>query len=297
MNSRRAMPGQRFHPSAGQWNRFLDAADAIEASRRLGASPPILSPRPDVDFAVLNGSGALLDRFSVVAVSAWAISPTANEDEALWDPTLTVVAPTASTGGDVAILLEPIAAGTIGRARFAGVVACLVDVTVDGIKRATSISGDATKLRTSPDGAIEIVVRQSGSDGVKWALVRFGGSAAATAGRPGHRITAATPVIAGATPQWRYTLQPLAGFASGTWSSSGTSVIAYNLAEDQAAYQHGQPLTTANGATLVPSAVEGPVPAWFSGLYESGSPVWHFDAQNPMDVACGTAVIDGGTWS
>lgn len=112
---------------------------------------------------------------------------------------------------------------------------------------------------------------------------------AGAAAFPGHLITAAAADATGDTPSWVYTLQPITGISSGSWTSSGTTVRARNMAEDQTHYQHGQDLTLSTG-TLTPSAVEGPVAAWDTGLTEAGVALWAFDAPNPMAVACSTDV-------
>lgn len=283
-NKDRAIPGQQFRPSARQWNRFLGAADAIEALTKRFAEDRNEERASAVDMPAVNATEDTLERFSVVRLTGWVIEPADNEVEATCTPSVLVDVPDSAARCNVGVTTEPIAAGKFGSVRVSGVVACKVEVTIPGVAYASPIDGDATKLRTDRDGAIEIIVREPGSDGTKWALVRLSG--AAPVRRFGwYMPTAIAEDITGATPSWVYTLTPLNSFASGSWGASGTTVRARNFAEDQAHYQHGQGFPSGVTGTYLP--VEGPVLAWDTGIVEAGVPLWAFDALNPIDPACG----------
>jgi hypothetical protein len=110
-------------------------------------------------------------------------------------------------------------------------------------------------------------------------------SPSGTSVNPNYLITSTATDATGATPSWVYTLTPITGFSSGSWTASGSTVRARNLAEDQTYYQHGQDLSLASG-DLTPAVVTGPVQAWYTGLTESSVALYAFDVLNPMTVTC-----------
>lgn len=271
---------------ASGWNRVVRAVRRFEGNRRAdGAPPPNLFVPPNTVVYVRNDTGSTLARGAIVMPTGPIFAPSESEDEFYNRFSLAVDVPDADAAGRVGITLGPIEDGKIGKAVFDGLATCLVNVTGVGIIRAREIDGDASKLQTDPDGAIEILWREAGSSGNKVAVVRIGGGLAPATRRPSHLITATTADITGAKPSWVYTLTPVSGFSSGSWSAAGTTVRCRNFAEDQAHYQHGQGFPSGVTGTYLP--VSGPVPAWDTGLVEAGVPLWAFDALNPIDPTCG----------
>lgn len=89
--------------------------------------------------------------------------------------------------------------------------------------------------------------------------------------------------------RWRYkgrrcTIDDATGLAQSVVGNE--LVVLYNFAEDSSAYQHGQDMAP-NGVTLTTYAVQGPVPAFYSGVNdEDGVPIWIFDVLNPTQPTC-----------
>lgn len=80
----------------------------------------------------------------------------------------------ASSEEDFAILVEPIASGSVGLAVVLGVAVCDVDVAAGWHTRAVPIPGDATKLVTAQSGSARIIWRSPGDSGTKRAVVLIG---------------------------------------------------------------------------------------------------------------------------
>ena len=282
---RRIAPGTPLNGlSSGDWNTFIDSAKAVESIRRSGSLAP--EALPQATLRVKNSTGSDIGIGAVLAIGSPLFGPGDNLTEFRFRSSYAGNVPDASTKGRVAIAVEPIKAGRVGHAAIAGLVVCKVDVTDATTDRASELAGQTDRLVTASNGPIRIVWRESGSSGQKWAAVALA-LAAPFVRRPSHRIASSTLVISGDTPQWRYTVQPVTSFASGSFGSSGTSLTkVYNLAEDQTDYQHGQSLTLANGSILTPQAVTGPVHVEPTGLFEGGEEIYTFDMLNPMEVAC-----------
>lgn len=90
--------------------------------------------------------------------------------------------------------------------------------------------------------------------------------------------------------RWQYKgkrCKPDATTGLATAITGTTHVVLYNGAEDDTvAYQHGQDMAP-NGVTLTTYAVQGPVPAFYSGVNDDdGVPIWIFDVLNPTQPDC-----------
>jgi hypothetical protein len=71
--------------------------------------------------------------------------------------------------------LDPIASGSIGKARIDGIVAAKIQVTagLEWYDHADVTHNDATKLTLLPSGAAQVLWKEEGT-GTKWALIRLG---------------------------------------------------------------------------------------------------------------------------
>lgn len=100
---------------------------------------------------------------------------------------------------------------------------------------------------------------------------------------------AETTSIDASPNRWSYkgkrcTINTTTGLA--TAITGTTHIVLYNGAEDDSAYQHGQDMAP-NGVTLTTYPVEGPVPAFYSGVKDGDDiPIWIFDVLNPTQPAC-----------
>jgi hypothetical protein len=291
---RRVVAGQRLDGvSADDWNAFIDTAMAAR-QRQPGPERDAVKAGDQTEVFVKNGTASALPRHGVIRLLDPLFGPGDNLEEFVSRPCFTVEVPTAASGGRIGVLPEPIAAGKIGRATVAGVAVCKVEVTDPTARFAAEKPGTAAKLITAAQGPVQILWRESGTSGDKWAVVRIGGGQAAS-GDPTHLIQSATSIVGAAKPRWRYTLKrATTDTTTGlvTVDSGALTVIGYNDAEDtggasNANYQHGQALTI-NGATITLGPVTGSVPAFWTGLYDgSGVPIYRFNQQNPAaSLAC-----------
>lgn len=281
---RKVKPGDGINGlSAGDWNAFIDTARDVQRLRRVGAVPPPSERQQTVK--VRNIAASDIDMGGIVSLDAPIFGPSDNLAEFRHRFSFDASIPSAATKGRIGVAVEPIAQGRIGRVLTSGLAVCRVDVTDPTADYASESAGVHDRLLTSANGHARIVWRESGDSGLKWAIVWLSMVAPRIA-RPTHRITGSTVVISGSTPQWRYTIQAISGFAAGSWTSSGPSLFAYNFAEDQTNYQHGQALVLGTGATLTPVAVQGPVIAHPTGLFEGPDEIYAFDMMNPMTAVC-----------
>ena len=129
-------------------------------------------------FPIENASGVDRDRFEVLAIDGTVFSPDENLTEFQNRIAFRGVTPTDTTS-PVAILLEPVADGRIGRAVVSGVAVVQVDLIDTEHTHAVAIEDDSTKLESAEGGSIEILVIDRSATGTKWAIVRIGAGGAA----------------------------------------------------------------------------------------------------------------------
>jgi hypothetical protein len=167
-------PGQPFKPSAAMFNTFIDAATRFQRQQQTGGRPQRSSLRGATTILVCNNTGAGLDRYGVGTIDVPIIGPDDNEDNFLAEPAMSIVEPTAGDGGNVAIVLEPIAQQRFGLAAIAGASLVQISVSDAGHEYAEAKAGDVTQLQSAATGDIRILWAESGT-GTVWTLVRLGG--------------------------------------------------------------------------------------------------------------------------
>ena len=291
----RVSQGQPFRPSASVFNRTSAAVEEIERialAIRRGKAGGIR----DRDMVIAkNGSGTDIPLFGVVGPTATLFTPSEALIAFQNDRAITIGVPAAATFGRFGIAIEPIAAGKLGRVVFSGMIVCQVEITDQNASEVAEIVGDVSKLRTAAHGTGRIIARESGTSGTKWALVQLG------VGRePGIRWKPTSTSLVGGSdpPKYKYTLKRVVTAADGTISlPTGTEqVYAWNDWEDQANPWHGQSDTPGADTTItVAGPVQGPVRADFAGVFDGdGTPIYRFDAPNPMESACGSVLDSGG---
>ena len=290
MTMKRVTPGEPWKPSASRENRVADAVEAIERiQRRLTGGSLTLAFDSNSTIAK-NTDSTDIPMFGVVEVTGTVFVPSENVPGFQSQPAVTVRVPTSSTAGRFGIALEPIAAGSLGRVAFDGLVVAQVEITDPAVTFAREKVGSATELETSTTGTARIIARESASSGTVWALLQLGPGG----GSGGDQLflvdpTNTTSVGGSSPPQWYYHLLPAEiNAATGvlTAISGATAAKGWNLWEDQDNYGHGQPLTTSSGATITPSKVLGPVHAKPTGLTNGGYDIYTFDVPCPADSEC-----------
>lgn len=284
---RKVQVGERFRPGASTWNAFVDAANAHEASLRDGGDGVGGSARPTLIFRAKNTTGVDLARFAVAQPGAPLFTPSVNLKGWQNEPVPTLVVPSATTAGRLAVAIEPIASGKIGRVMLAGVVNVKVEVTDADLLTAGEIEASTAKMQTRPDGSALILWREAGTSGERWAIVALNAARASSGGKAQYVIIASDQ-ISTSPPRWRYTIKRgQTNHSNGevTPVSGAPELIAYNTREDPSAYQNGQSLSI-GVATLGVGPVEGVVGAYYSGVNSSGTPVYHFSEVNPTTTTC-----------
>jgi len=170
---RKVRSGQKLSIPAAAYNTFIDAA--VDYRRRTAGIGQQAEPSVRQSGIVLvhNGSGSEQNRLAVLGIDSPIIAPTSNEDEFKNHVALSCVEPTADTHeGRFVIILEPIAAGKIGRAYAAGVCPARVQVEDEDHGFADIKDGDASCLESRSSGAAHILWKEAGM-GLKWAVVRL----------------------------------------------------------------------------------------------------------------------------
>lgn len=177
--------GQRLSSaiSARAWNRAQEAADRV-----LGAQPGVeAGPLTQAERAanvvlVQNDSGIDVPACGVLSISHPLINPSggnltgdADADKRarsfFQQPVLIGVAPLSSSHDwRIAVALEPIAQGKIGRFAVGGVFPCKVMTVPQGGRYATIKDGDVTQLVQSTCGPVFLLWVESGTGPGKWAV-------------------------------------------------------------------------------------------------------------------------------
>ncbi len=170
---RKVKSGDPFKMPAATFNAFVDAARAHRQRQQASSQQPKPAERHSGIVLVRNDSGAGRDRFDVLGIASPIFSPASDVDAFKNQPALSCVTPADDHVGKFVILLEPLAAGAIGRAMASGVCPAKVDISDTNHGYADAADGQAGSLDSSSSGAAQILWAESGT-GVKWALIRLG---------------------------------------------------------------------------------------------------------------------------
>ena len=158
---RKLSPGDvlKSFPSSS-WNDLLDMARDWKATRNAITSKTaglgLESARTLVP--IKNATGSDVDRYGVLALSDFLISPSAHLQNFKNRPAFEGDTPAATMAEKFVVLQEPIGSGKIGLGLLAGVTAVQIDVTQAHHCFADTVPGDATKLRSCLWGPVEILV-------------------------------------------------------------------------------------------------------------------------------------------
>ncbi|MFB3894585.1 MAG: hypothetical protein ACE15C_21495, partial [Phycisphaerae bacterium] len=160
---------------AGAFNAFIDAARDFQArqlAQQQGSQPAQASGTSTI--LVRNDSGEDRERFDILGIETPIFTPTDDEDAFKNQVALAGILPAAADhSGKFVILLEPVAAGEIGRACIWGVCPVWLYVADEGHSFADVYEGDATMLKSGPAGSAQVIWKEEGT-GPLWAVVRIG---------------------------------------------------------------------------------------------------------------------------
>lgn len=184
-NLRKVKGGDRRVIPASTFNTFIDAARDFQARQQdLKRKPSMEAPRSGT-ILVRNDSGGNRDRFDVLGLGAPLIAPDENETEFAARVAMSGYLPAAGYYGRPAVLLEPLAAGAVGRAQVSGACPARVYARHSHHWYADIKSGDATQLETNIIGSVSILWAEAGETypETRWALVLLHGCEFAVPGK------------------------------------------------------------------------------------------------------------------
>jgi len=180
---RKVKSGDPLIIPAQTFNAFVDAAlDYRFRCQQVATGSLQSTSRTDI-ILVRNASGADRARFDVLGIASPLIDPTDNTEEFESRVVLSGVVPEEQHTGRFVVLLEPIAAGELGRAVITGVCVARVepsqvDPYVDDDPFADVKVGETGVLLGGASGAAQVLWLQPYDDrtdpAVAWAVVRIG---------------------------------------------------------------------------------------------------------------------------
>lgn len=169
--------------SARAWNRAQDAADLVLGVRPGAAAGNSIQPdRPSNVVLIRNDSGMTVPVCGVLTITGTAIDPQAGSmagtgsaaaraKEFFRQPVLVGNKVTNSTVNKVAIALEPVAAGSVGRFAVGGSFPCKVKVTNGFIHtHARGRPDDVTQLIGTNCGPVKLLWFNPETGDDKWAV-------------------------------------------------------------------------------------------------------------------------------
>jgi len=185
---KKVVAGAQFEVGAPLWNSITEAAKANEERGRAGGGQlPRRIPADQV--YVQNNTGAKVSMYHVLGIdSGLAIAASGATGARQSNIVLKGIVPTSGSIGKFVITAQVIPAGSIGLAWVSGVCAVQVNVLSESTgtdnNYADVKSGETKQLEINTSGAAQILTRNSGT-GTVWAVVRLGGTAAASGGTTG----------------------------------------------------------------------------------------------------------------
>jgi len=166
-------PGQPLGMAAGVYNAMVDAARAHRQAGMMVGGPAARTMADHDAIWVRNNTGSALAQFSAVAIGTPIIVPGDNESEFKQRVTFEAGTPAAGDRGEIAVVIERIPAGKIGRAVKDGVVQCKVNVLNANDQYADLTPGQVYLTSTRGYGEVRMLWKASGT-GQQWAVVQLG---------------------------------------------------------------------------------------------------------------------------
>ncbi len=184
---KRAVSGDSMAIPAKAWNAMLDIVEGSQRGQRVLDEPAILRTLRNQAGIILvknTNAGYDYDRFDVVGLGDPVIDPDDNDVSFKNQAAVAGEIPVVAThSGRWAILLEPIAAGKIGRAVASGIT--IARVHYQGFSKhprcdiwalpGQHSGASATTLKSQHHGAGEILwIEDPDTSGEQWAVIRIG---------------------------------------------------------------------------------------------------------------------------
>lgn len=180
---RKVAAGDPLTIPAAAYNAFIDLVRGDQPAPSPAGNGA--AGLPSGIIRIKNNSGADRARWEVLGLDVPLVLPADNAAEFARQVALAGVLPTAAHAGKWALLLEPVAAGAIGRAVASGVTVGKVNVTA-GEEARTLADAEAglASLQAVTAGGAEVLWKEAGT-GLLWAVLRFPAPAAAGGGGGG----------------------------------------------------------------------------------------------------------------
>jgi hypothetical protein len=170
----RVSPGDRFKPSAHDWNELGELVRSRKMQVNGGGGESGLVEQGVTVIQVKNESGEDLQRRSILGLGEPLALPTGDDlDKFKNQRVFRGAKPTTDHLGKFVILLESLAKDAIGDALLVGLSQVQISVDDEQHDRADVEPDELTRLKSRPDGAARILWKESGT-GTKWALVCLG---------------------------------------------------------------------------------------------------------------------------
>jgi len=169
---------------ASTWNAFIDAANFTKQMRQNQGGKGLRSGVTTGIVLVKNAESETRDRFTALVLNDIAVPPSANENEFLSCPPVFIGQKMTEEreGKPYAVLLEPLAAGQVGRGMILGITPAKVTIKDADDQYAVPTAGSsAGALESSSVGVARIVWKASGS-GTQWCLLQLGGAGSGGSG-------------------------------------------------------------------------------------------------------------------
>lgn len=174
--------GEKLVIKASTWNAFIDAANFVKEQRQNQFGSGLRSGIGTGVVLVKNAESELRDRFTALVLNDIAVPPSANEDEFVSCPPVFIGQKMTDEreGKPYAILLEPIAAGEIGRAMVFGIIPAKVTISDAEDPYAVPTPNSSTGALQSDSTGVARILWKAGGTGLQWCLLQLGGAGSGT---------------------------------------------------------------------------------------------------------------------
>lgn len=172
--------GQELAIKASTWNAFVDAAEYVKNVQSESRAKGVKGLARDGVVLVKNVDSTNYGQFAALTLSDLQIKP-----DAAGEPVFKSTTPTfsgtkttkalASEKG-YAVLLEPIAAGAVGRALVLGIVPAQVTLTDASHQFAKPTENSSTGALESADTGVARILWKAGNTGTQWCMLQLGGA-------------------------------------------------------------------------------------------------------------------------
>ncbi|MFQ5733660.1 MAG: hypothetical protein ACE5KM_17115 [Planctomycetaceae bacterium] len=169
-NFRKRRSGDLFTMKAPLYNALIDAARRTKQNRHDVAGNFQPEFRSSTIVAIRNSSGVDRPRNGILGVAGPIIAPADNIDEFRLRVALDGTAPTLAHVGRWAVLIEPLAAGAIGRAVVSGLAICQIAMRNAGHQY---VEINAAGLLESGDSGSARIVWVENTTGTQWAVINI----------------------------------------------------------------------------------------------------------------------------